>query len=150
MWHFHAFQVCKRANLSPTQTKISVISIVDWRHLKIKDKRKQTGIVRRCEIKGNYLQNKIKAKLEGNNLQRLGVKYCLLATAEACQTNPDFFLHFIIDTIGENRVFLQGAPKKKYCSNLYPISALEVRFYFFTFVLKSEFWACFQEPLGKV
>ena len=38
---------------------------------------------------------------------------------------------------------IQGAPKKMHHSNLYPISVLEVRFYFFTCVLDSEFWARF-------
>ena len=37
------------------------------------------------------------------------------------------------------RVYIQGAPKEMYHSDLYPISVLEVGFYFFTYVLESEF-----------
>ena len=38
---------------------------------------------------------------------------------------------------------IQGAPKKMYHSNLYPISVPDDGFYFFTYVLESEFWARF-------
>ena len=40
-------------------------------------------------------------------------------------------------------IYVQGAPKKMHHSDLYPISVLEVGFYFFTCVLDSEFWARF-------
>ena len=37
----------------------------------------------------------------------------------------------------KTRFEIQGAPKKMHHSDLYPISVLEVGFYFFTYVLES-------------
>ena len=53
---------------------------------------------------------------------------------------------FIVKDIVIN---IQGAPKKMHHSDLYPISVLEVGFYFFTCVLNSEFRARFIETLKQ-
>ena len=44
---------------------------------------------------------------------------------------------------------IQGVSKKRYFSDFRLISVLEVRFYFFTCVLESEFGARFIKPLKK-
>ena len=49
----------------------------------------------------------------------------------------------ILPVAKENLYHIQGAPKKMYHSGLYLISVLKVGFYFFAYVLESEFLACF-------